>query len=251
MMIWLKQYAHCVHCTVLRAFVMGTTAWAGSGSGKTLVEIQKQGEVQGKKTEEEETPRETVESSVQWTRDGFLRDQKAENWSLWNQEIISEESSIKNLRHMWRHSFTIWETVQCYRKRKKSRRALWRGQSCLAAGNRLEWHRPAGSVAAALPRMGGGREREPPLVSALLSTTTSLLQGTTSRSSSTPIVFFEGGVKWDFLKQGVAWGALGGGEGFLGELRKMVVLACSGPATRAAMVAMVLLASHWGWWRGG
>ena len=216
MTIWLKQYAHCVHCTVLRAFVMGTTAWAGSGSGKTLVEIQKQGEVQGKKTEEEETPRETVESSVQWTRDGFLRDQKAENWSLWNQEIISEESSIKNLRHMWRHSLTIWETVQCYRKRKKSRRALWRGQSCLA-GNRLEWHRPAGSVAAALPRMGGGREREPPLVSALLSTTTSLFQGTTSRSSSTPIVFFEGGVKWDFLKQGVAWGALGGGEGFLGE----------------------------------
>ena len=71
-----------------------------SGSSKTLVEIQKQGEVQGKKTEEEETPRETVESSVQWTRDGFLRDQKAENWSLWNQEIISEESSIKNLRHM-------------------------------------------------------------------------------------------------------------------------------------------------------
>ena len=216
MTIWLKQYAHCVHCTVLRAFVMGTTAWAGSGSGKTLVEIQKQGEVQGKKSEEEETPRETVESSVQWTRDGFLRDQKAENWSLWNQEIISEESSIKNLRHMWRHSLTIWETVQCYRKRKKSRRALWRGQSCLA-GNRLEWHRPAGSVAAALPRMGGGREREPPLVSALLSTTTSLFQGTTSRSSSTPIVFFEGGVKWDFLKQGVAWGALGGGEGFLGE----------------------------------
>ena len=60
---------------------------------------------------------------------------------------------------MWRHKLTIWETVQCYRKRKKSRRALWRGLSCLAAGNRLEWHRPAGSVAAALPRMGGGRER--------------------------------------------------------------------------------------------
>ena len=83
---------------ILRASVMGTTALAGSG--KTLVEIQKQGEVQGKKSEEEETPRETVESSVQWTRDGFLRDQKAENWSLRNQEIISEESSIKNLRHM-------------------------------------------------------------------------------------------------------------------------------------------------------
>ena len=66
MMIWLKQYAvHTMHTVciaqyILRAFVMGTTAWAGSG--KTLVEIQKQGEVQGKKTEEEETPRETVDS---------------------------------------------------------------------------------------------------------------------------------------------------------------------------------------------
>ena len=35
-----------------------------------------------------------------------------------------------------------------------------------------------------------------------------------------------------------------GVKGFLVSLRKMVVLACSGPATRAAMVAMVLLASH-------
>ena len=34
-----------------------------------------------------------------------------------------------------------------------------------------------------------------------------------------------------------------GVKGFLVR-RKMVVLACSGPATRAATVAMVLLASH-------